>query len=491
MDWGPIINDPKNGLRGAMAEGTYLKGALSIIRLAAPGLIGIEITKGQIPSWKFERLITWTGEEGFETLDDLTKYLVEKKLKLFDEHGKVSAQKIKEIKNWNEQYRNENKSCLERSGIKADEALRRVYPHLFGWESNQIQPGELKVGGKWTGKQGINLFRRRFAKSIHTVFEKLKEKGIKGFEKHKVRFNPLSEPPLFISKHDFTKLIDFYIENEINWWEHMIIFNLSGAFAELVDRNLIAIFELLFGKINRKTSCFGDTEISVKDTIDRNPTKTALVVDLLSEFEDNYNFENIKIKNVFSREYTDSYTGIQGSCLGPILIYDPASEIKEKTKAFYDAFCAAGLLSDKNDKESDADTALEKMLIAKNNNSSGYSELTLSNERLRTVIKTLRNDVVENVNINDELKKELKTFLQRLLDLNPPNTPRDLLLTASRTNRKYGMENNPLSLLNSILEHMFEVIAIHEIRTCRATGSYTKYLEDILEKCHEEPEVIS
>ncbi len=481
-DWGKVFNDPKNGLRGVFAGSDYISGALDALRLATPSLIGTDVANSQIPPWKFAHLVQWKTKEGLKILDDLTRYLVEQKLKLFEKDGEiVSAEKIKKVKDWKKQYFAERYLCLVSSGVgTAEAALKRVYPHLFGWGEGQILPGELNTGGRWKDKDGVKLFRLRFAHSIYSTFEKLKKDGIKDFKNHGVRLNLDADPPLVLPKHDFTKLTNFYTANNIYWWKHILYFNLGGGFNRVANQNQVKAFEVLLGKVNEDTGCFGKTEIKVSEVHEQNPINTALIIDLLTDLDTPYEPEQIKINGLRTREYDLGYTGIQDSCLEPLLIPDSQDDISEKTRTLYEAYAAA--ITPLNESEIDANSALEQMLMVKCDFGGNTQEYLLSDKNLRTLIRTLRTNILDNVNISSELKYTLKVFIGRLISLHSPNTPRDVLLTAARTNRQYGMENNALSVLNFILEHIFEAIAIHEIRHFRNHGLNTDYYGKILEK---------
>lgn len=441
-DWGSTFRDKKTGLRGVFACSDFLKGPFDAIRLAAPCLIGTKVEEGQIPVWKFDRLVQWKTEEGLKVLDDLTRYLVEQKLKLFEDDGKtVSPSKIKKIKNWKKLYFEEKYLCLVSAGVDtAEAALKRVYPKLFGWEDGLILPGEIVRGDMWKGKEGKKLFRLRFAHSIYTAFERLKKNGNEEFKNHGVRFNPKSDVLITLPKRDFTKLNKLYIENDIYWWKHIMYFNLTGGFGIVANQNQVDAFELLLGKVNKETKCFGKTEISVDEVHEQNPTTTGLIVDLLTESD--YESSPIQI-NGFSCKRGEPISNALELLLEPAL----HGEYLQKSQAFIDAYAALKMESGKEDYGS----ALEKIL----------GEVSaFDNKELRTILRVLKADILDRVNINDESKLTLKKLIQRLINLHSPNTPYDVLYTAAKINRKHGMENNPLSILNSVLEHIFSVFSI-------------------------------
>ncbi len=482
-DWGKIFHEEKYGLRGAIGPCIYIPGVIGAINLAIPGMIG---GKNGLPRAKFKYPDKWDEGSRLEIIDELTRYIVERKLKLTDEHGKATAEKIKQVTNWHEQFDEECAGCLRRSGVMtAEAALKRVYPHLFGWrtETDQVNPGDIRSSGMWDSEAGEKLFKLKFAKSLHTVFEKLKEAGIEGFENHGVKFYPNIEYPLRLPRKDFISLKNYYIAHGISWQEHFLVFNLAGGFAE-VCKSTERAFELTLGKKNKRTNCFGTTDILVADVIDKNPIRNSLLIDLLKDFPPHLKGADIKINNSEKSLRRPDYTGVEDTCLEPLLAHRPQSIVLEKTEALYNAFAAAVLPCQKKDKETqvkDNFTALEKILSAVYPTGDRKNDLILSDRRLVHLLTAIRDNIIDETNIDGELKARLKDLITRICSVKKPsNTPREVLLAACQTDIRYGERFNALGTLNKVIEHVFELMAIHEMRYLRENDSNTSHFQRVL-----------
>lgn len=486
-DWSQVFRDRANGINGAMGDGNYLCGAIDALDRAVPGLVGIQEHKGQISPWRLEYLfIIDDSDEGRTRLDQITRYIVEEKLKLFDEHGKVSAQKLREVRDWVRQYDQEKRDCLIRAKVtNAEEALKRVYPDLFGWGDGQIQPGEIKYGDKWKGRAGRRLFALRFAKSIQTVCEHLKRKGVEGFQNHGVYFYPNETPPIQLPKTAFNRLKNYYIENGITWWDHYLWFNLTGGFLTVAGNQENA-FTIMLGKVNSQTGTFGKSDITIDDVKERNPKRASIVTELLAEIDIEYSSKDTKIKELHAKEYSETYTGIQGTCLEPILAYNPQAQATIKTQALYDAYMAAIIPTqdkDKLTKENDKFTALEKILVARSTACGAEGELVLSDRGLNCLLITLKEDIIPNINGSPVLKSRLIFSVEQILSVHKPyDSPRELLISATETERKFGHRNNLLSLLNDVLENIFEAIAIHELQSLKFNSACSPHYQRILDR---------
>lgn len=481
-DWGKIFYDPKYGLRGAIGICPFLPSTLSCIEIAAPGLIKRDDKEGVIPYWKFKYPNKFSGSTGAKLIDEITKYIVEEKLKLVDDKGAVSAERIRQVSDWAKQFDDECSGCLHRSGAgNAYEALKRVYPKLFGWNNNQVQPGEIRYSKMWHGYQGETLFRLRFAKSIHTVFEKLKEQEVEGFKNHTVKFNPNSMNTLEISKRDFMNLRNYYISKGITWVDHFTAFNLTAGFAE-VAKNIPRAFALTLGPVDKATGKFGNTTINIEDVKDKNPTKTFLISNLLKDLDSPPKTHEVKINGLFLDYLPGNSTGIEGTCLEKYLIHRPQSDIYKTTDIFYKAFSAGILPSSKKDpytKTNDRTTILEKILTATNPLSDNNNDYLITDEELRGLFKILDEEIIANVSINDEQKNNLKVIIKKLLS-SKRSSIRETLTQAIETDKKYGTRGNNLGLLNTIIEDITEAIAIHEMRHERIHKTYSAHFDRIV-----------
>ncbi len=481
-DWGKIFYDPKYGLRGAIGICPFLPSTISCIEIAAPGLIKRDSKEGVIPYWRFKYPNKFNGSVGTKLINEITKHIVEDKLKLIDEHGNVSAEKIRQVSDWAKQFNDECSGCLHRSGAgNAYEALKRVYPKLFGWKNNQIQPGDIRFSKMWHGYEGQVLFRLRFAKSIHTVFEKLKEQEVEGFRNHTVKFNSNSMNTLEISRRDFMNLRNYYMSKGITWVDHFAAFNLTAGFAE-VAKNIPRAFAFTLGPVDKTTGRFGNTAINIEDVKDKNPTRTFLISNLLKDLDSPPKTHEVKINGLFLDYSPGNSTGIEGTCLEKYLIHRPQSDIYKTTDIFYKAFSAGILPSSKKDpytKTNDRTTILEKILTTTNPLSHNNNDYLISDEELRGLFKVLDEEIIGNVSINDEQKNNLKGIIKRLLSSKRSST-REILTQAIETDKKYGTRGNNLGLLNTIIEDITEAIAIHEMRHERIYKTYSTHFDRIV-----------
>jgi len=350
----------------------------------------------------------------------------------------------------------------------------------------------------WEGAAGRRLFCLRFARSIYTVFEKLKEQKVEGFENHGVEFYPHLGFPLKLPRKDFISLKNYYMSHAIQWHDHFVAFGLTGGFSD-VAKSVEHVFEIMLGEKNTKTGCFGRSSIRIDDVVDRMPGRTALIVSLLKDIDCEQ--ENLKINGLRKKGYEEHETGVEGTCLEPLLAHRPQSDILEQTDALYEALAAAVLpspTSDKDTKEKDRWTALEKILIAKYPVGINKGELILSDRKLSLFLRMIRDVVIGETNLDDDLKVQLIDSINKIRGIKKPGgSPRELLLAACETDRKYGLRTNVLGILNDIVELVFEAVTVHEIRHNRIHGHYSEHFDRVIagieiteDKVEGEPEAV-
>lgn len=476
-DWSSIFNDPQEGIRGAFVSD--LQGILSALRLAIPGLIGIKESEGQIPPWRFTRLFILQGTNALKYLDLITRYIVEEKLKLFDNNGNVSAAKIKNVRDWHDQYDQEKKCSLHVVGLNAEAALKRVYPHLFGWGNDQIKPGELNIRDKWKGTNGKRLFQLRFAHSIYAAFEALKEANVEQFVDHKVRFNLVKDEPLYLLRNEFVKLRDYYIEQNKSWFDHYIEHNLLSGFLT-VAKNQKNAFEILLGKLDERTSSFGRSNITLEDVKERIPSKATIANALLSPIDSPYEISDSDIHGAGRQQDDPNSTGIQGTCLEFLTAHRPPTQVMTQTVALYEALAAAVLSSptDTSGIPTERDSVIEALLINRYTSGQKKGELILSDFNLGILLKTFRDTIIDETKMVDELKLQLKFMITNILTCNrSATTPREILTYATENNNKNIGKVNFLDLLNYVIESTISTIAIHEFRYSENHGRYSAHYE--------------
>lgn len=161
VPWGAIFNDKKYGLQNAIKYCSYIDNSLEAVELAFPSLVGIN--EGQLLPWQicFNGMWQIEHKDGKKLIDKVTIYLIERKLKCVD-NGRVSGKKIKQVPSLEKEYNLIVSGCLKQSQVKTKEALRRVYPEIFGLCEDQIRPWEMPGEGIWDGDKGKSLFRIAF-----------------------------------------------------------------------------------------------------------------------------------------------------------------------------------------------------------------------------------------------------------------------------------------------------------------------------------------
>lgn len=180
IGWSSIFS--KHGLHGMFNQCEDVPSIYEAMKLGADELKKREIVKkdlfgldeDQIKPWELRHKYMWTkeGANGERLIDQVTEYLVERKLRnekpeLFKNNGKgdLNPKKVKEI-NWTTEYNKILDGCLSNSGITTEEVLRRKYPDLFGLGEDQLEAGGLKKAQKWEGKGGLELLRERIAQNF-------------------------------------------------------------------------------------------------------------------------------------------------------------------------------------------------------------------------------------------------------------------------------------------------------------------------------------
>ena len=472
------------GLSGMMDTCPYTRTTedaitLGVQQLGCAPLIGTG--EGQIPRWRIKRNGMWQGEAGEKLTNELTEYLVEKKLKCIDEHGNVSAQKIKEVTDWSIQFRDEaNHSLGKRVARKtAYEAIKGRYPELCGFRKDQIKPWEIRFGGMWRGVEGRKLFRLAFAYSLW-------DSGLG-------TFNENGEPPLAFTKQE---LIEWKDKRLINWRDHFLKCHLTAGFRDVAGSNTRRAFEVLLGDIRVKQKqkmgvkveerYFGKTRITPDDIKDSKPTRAALVSRLLEAAED-YDLGQVifiadkdRHEDPHNEQVPESI--VSGTCLEEVLAHKPPTKVLLAKQVLYEALIGSIAASaERNELSNSVDrfTGLEQLLVAKYALSTELAgEFVLPNDRLRSLLRFVRDDVLPEMNLKDDVREQLKEMLGELLD-GHCETRETLLsaydaLNAANITRNENAKNaeeveydqgaNQLAVLNSIIECVFRKILLFELR---------------------------
>lgn len=502
IDLKDIFYAEDSKLRGVIGSCEFAKTFTDALELAIPGILEV------CPKHRFKYPGKWS-ERPLETMDSITEFTVEKKLRLVDEHGRVTADKLKTVDDWAKQFNLESSACLNKSGIgTAETALRRLYSKeagkgydLFGWGDDQINPGDLRFDGMWDGEAGRTLFKLKLAKSIHTVFEALRKNNVPGFINHTVKFDPTNElNPLEISRKDLFALNAFYIKNEITWTDHISAFGLTDPYSRN-GRGQSGIFELLLGKVDLETGIYGSSNIREVDVMDRHPTKNILRANCLEEIPDTINLDRVNIPKVKEAQSDMRNLGIEGTRFEEYLKKRYRSKIPGAARIMYDAYACS--MKPTGDKDSfvhanDRYTALEKIVAGRKRKDGPFS---FPDNKITIYLIFIRDEVIDDLNIDSKLKERLKGLINNILDVKTQDLRREILVNALELNRpdiefideneetediinaylatldpevlEHGqredldkvVENKTLlSLLNRVIEHVNEVISAYELR---------------------------
>lgn len=478
QNWNEIFHREENGLVGALQRCNLVGNAFDLLELAVPEFFEV------YPKHRFEYAGKWQGENRLKTIDSITRFLVEKKLKLVKESGEISPEKITWVRDWFNKYDDECGGCLKSAGLNAYDALKRAYPNRFGWHEGQIYPGEIKYDGMWEGASGKKLFQLRLAKSIYDVVLKLKRAQVLGFKNSEVKFSPDAICPLEMSRKDFISLRNAYFRGDITWSRHIQAAGLEGGFKS-VPKTVNKAFELLFGKLNKKTREYGESGIYESDIFAFDSLKQTTMRRLIEDFNEEIPFATVKINGVMEGGYGGYETGIENCFLKRLLSSSVGDDYADKTKALY-----YGFVSSVQSGKSHQDSALERMLTASVKGEDDNERFLLSDKNLYMLLKMVRDDIVDNLNLDSRFKHRLKGVINHFTNLTTPiKDSREILITAFEVDKTSDKNNDLLTLMNTIFEHIFEVLTIHEIRQYRHFGSYSDFYEEAFSTLKEEREV--
>ncbi len=498
--WGEVFHyDTENGFSGMMDSCPYTKTTEDAIRLGIQNLklkelIGLD--ENQIHPWQLQHNKMWEGESGKTLVKQIAEYLVEKKLKLVNPDKTISAEKIKNITDWGIQFRNESSHSLKNSVCKnAYEALKLKYPHLFGWEKEQIKPWEIRQSGMWDGSAGVRLFTLAFAYSLY-------DNGLG-------KFDPKNTTPLSFTRAEF---VEWKSKVLTNWREFIEKEGLAAAIKKAASSNITKAFELLLGNRIRKGEIeqLGKTPILLDDIYDSKPTLNKITTELIKSLE-KYPKEIIILNKAIDEDdymfgkHRSELSNVAGTCLEPILQYHPPSKESSIKFSAYEALLASVFnTSSKGTQTSSKDryTALEKILFSYQSSDSTSIEnkknYILADNKLYTFLKFIKDDLINELDLEDDLKRKLQASLEMILEYRDLS-PRDILINAIEINPKFNREKNLISLLNKIIETTLDKVLVYELDHIRNTtepsksgqviGHPTDFYSNIISRFEEEDEL--
>ena len=391
-----------------------------------------------IRPWKIQSTAVRKGSKKEEIVIRIVKHIAEYKLKIA---APITADKIRAIPDWTRQINLESDGCLKRSGVKtAYEALKLTYPHLFGWGKDQIKPWEIRRDDLWTGPKGKQLFKLAFAYSLWTS----------GLGK----FNPHETQPLKFTEQEFLTWKHKNLGPGKGWIDHFVANKLTAGYDTASGSNIVKAFEILVGKKDESTQCFGETKITVNNVTEKNSVLTPLTIRFLNDYGE--------INSVTKICFVESEKSTESTPLGAVFT---AASLKGKRRTLYLTTLAAVVPQTSN-----AQTGLEKILLTKRKGgTSSEKNYVLDEANLCKLIRFIRDDIVDHTNLKPQIKTQLKDLLTDLN--NYGQKKRESLSEIIQTNPKYYTENNSLNDLNDIVELLIESVIIYELQNIQATAA--------------------
>lgn len=396
INWSEVYNSKSNGFRGAFNQIAALDGALDALDVAAPGLIGIDLERGQIPAWRFRRLIPWRNpHKATQYMNDLTRFVCTRIQKVVDSQGNPIPCLVRKAERWENAFSSKCRSAFVNSGITSIwGAFQSAYPNAIGWKNDQVNPGDILFIGMWDGKEGLNLFKNRFAKAIYELCEALKEADHSEFANHQVQFLPDHEHPLKINKQDLQKVKRFLLSNSIHWAHFIDRAGLSKPFIEIADTSIVKTFELMLGKINKRTDTLGKTAITRGDVIDKKVAHGVFTTTLLEELDTRY-----KIKNLAYGISVDDLESVGRQAIGPIKALKQCRDAIDTTLSaqFYTSY---------------SDTILPKVLYSKDQ----HENFIVTDRAIGVLLRIIRDHLLDETDLPDEAREKVKQVINNLFE---------------------------------------------------------------------------
>lgn len=147
------------------------------IELGAKELSGKQIfgfNEDQVLPWKIRMIGKWSVKGKKEVLIDIaTKYLVENILRkespqMFSNNGKggLLPRAVVNYSGWLDLYNGITSDCLRSANLSPLEALKRVYPKIFGVDGENVKPWEMSSKITRRGREGYKIFRQQLAYNL-------------------------------------------------------------------------------------------------------------------------------------------------------------------------------------------------------------------------------------------------------------------------------------------------------------------------------------
>lgn len=234
-EWGLAFHHEEYGLRGLIAKHSHFaRNSIEALCLALPDQIGLG--RGLVSPFSFRFIGKTAPEIANQRIAAITRYLTEDLLNLVDDHNLPDPEKIRQCQDWGRAFDDCAPNCFEWGGVRnVAQALTLTYPHLFGWQSNVLQPADISYSGMWKGESGRLLCAQTLAFHLHEFFQ------------HNVRstgldFNPDRRPILQLTRHDVLELQAALFNADLAWGTFATRKGLTAALRQTFNADLKAAF---------------------------------------------------------------------------------------------------------------------------------------------------------------------------------------------------------------------------------------------------------
>lgn len=211
-DWVVAVTK-RHGLKGMLACCPYTKNIVEAIRLGLEELGGKTLVD-KLPRYYITRGHMWSerASNGKKLIDDVTDDLISlmrtSHPEIFEKigetglgEGNLIPAKVRKFNAWSDSYNLLASDCLRGSQMTVYEALKRKYPDVCGWNFDQVKEWEMRSRDMWQGDSGKKLFKKAFAYNL----------GVSGLGKFNIENGKLS---LSFAKADVDEWFDKVIVGE-------------------------------------------------------------------------------------------------------------------------------------------------------------------------------------------------------------------------------------------------------------------------------------
>ena len=386
-------------------------------------------------------MVRWSKEKesGFPRIKQLTQVVLANN-NCLNEMNKPDIDQIKKNTNWYKLFEQEAKSALKASGIhNAYEAIKISYPEACGWQSHQINPGDIRSESMWVGAEGKELFSKKFAKALFDIFCALKKDRVAGFEKTQVVFDPDSKPPINIQADEIRLLVSYMASKQINWTDIFSYFGLASPFDSICSGSKDRAFDLLLNRSATKKSALKAKSLQA-DLKKAGPRANSLKLLLnreiegLSQIPEVLLFRSSYLKKNSPAKALSQFlqNKVRPNITSPIRI----------TELCYEAYC------NRNTSHSSDYSALENVLKAKTD-----GENIFGDRNIGVLLRLIKDDLLNECMLEPEHIEQVREAIDEVFKTRSETRKslRDCLLEGIKNE---SLTNSPLGVINQIVSNL-------------------------------------